>query len=748
MERIRLKSLLFFSLSALILLIGWIPVSGSQKAYVFSYEDVSIMAPLELASGNYGDDDYLVSGYLYREVKHCSGGPCLITLENDPAFILLKFKPSSALVWKPTRVELHLSALWLDYYLPSNDFSSLCRFSISLVDVDFSENEVTWKELKKGVPWDPEAHLKPLGTFFVSPYNSSHIVLDLTDQLKGLIGPGSEVRLAITPSPEWWNYGWEEGMGCSLYIRSSEGGAPPYLLLEKETEGQEQGSPLPPIKIPIPQSLPLIEIPESIDPGYDDEKIPLPDIPVEKIPKLQPKVIPPPNAPENPEAPEQPSQPEPEYPPTFSLHIDPPLLSVYPGEKAVFSVQVIPFFGFSAPVELQGTGGPQGSAIQVLPDTVNPAAAPKPETKVVVSVSDDAPPGNYLIQVKGTGGELENTVSAWLQVKPVKKSPQTFTQTQTKSTPISTGTLPSGGADFLLKLDHELYETYQGRAVTMWIEVLPIGGFDQPVDLSVTGVPPGSLFLIHNTPLTPGQKAALRILPGEETPTGSYDLVIVGSHEDKIRLAKATLKVKGPTEKGASSGEGGKGELKVGETLIKVSDSSLVARVGVPVRTVVTALSTAGETVSLEVRAPPEVIVKLNKTTLKQGESTYVYMTARSPGEYEVRIWARGTSSAATIKLKAVSSIPVRTGTSEAMTQTRTSPGIDLLWITALLLLIFLIALLLVLMRRRKISREGLGQYSTILFNFLAACTQAATCFLVGSLLTSFFFSLTFTSSS
>jgi len=702
-------------------LVGLIPVSGSQKAYVFVYEDVSIMAPPELASSNYGDDTYLVSGYIYREVKQCSGGPCLINLEKDPAFILLKFKPSSALVWEPSRVELHLSALWLDYYLPSSDFYSLCRFSISLVDVDFSEDDVTWKEVKEGVPWNPEDHLKPLGTFFVTPQNSSHLVIDLTDQLKGMIGPGSEIRLAIAPSPEWWKYGWEEGMGCSLYIRSSEGKSPPYLLLMKETQDQEQEqeqkkSAFPIYKIPVPQ-LPKIEIPESMDPGEDGEKIPLPDIPVQKIPKLQPKVIPPPNVPENPE-PGNPPQPQQEYPPTFSLHMDPPILSVYPGGDAVFTVQVVPFFGFSQPVKLKVIGGPQDSLIQVIPNTINPAAAPKPEAKLVIEVNKEAPPGNYIIQVEGSGGGLKNTASAWLQVKPIKKPQQTSTQTQAQSTSLtSTETAASSESDFQLELDSDLYETSPGRAVTMWVKLIPVGGFNQPVDLSVTGVPPGSLFLIHNSPLTPDQKAALRILPGEETPPGSYEVIVMGSYGNLIRFDKATLRVKG-SEKSISTGTGGEGVRDVGksESEIRVRDTSLVSRVGVPVKTIVTAISAPKGSIGLEVLAPREVIVRFDKTILKRGESTYVYLTPRAPGDYEVKIMTRDGGSEVTIRLRVAPTTPItRTaaGAGELSTSTTQKVGyLSMPVVTMLILLLTLLILALIILRiratrRRNISGEG-----------------------------------------
>ncbi len=590
------------------------------KVYVSAGEDVSIMAPPELADKNFGQDTYLVSGYLYREVKYCSGGPCLILLENQPAITLLKFEiPQTE--GDPSSVELLLPVTSIKYYLPSNDLSDLCRFSVSLVDIPFSESEVTWKELSDGIPWNPEDHLSELGTFYVTPSNSTPLVLDLTDYLKNMVKPGAEIRLAITPSPIWWKYTWDEDMGCSIYMTSSEGGGAPVLLIKYGEEKAEEA----PMYFPIvkPWAFKPPKIPFNVG-EEEQEPIPLPKIPPKEIPKLQPKIEPPPGIPEQPKPPEEPKPPAQEYPPTFSLMMQPALLSVEPGSSATFTVEVVPHFGFSDWVSLEVKGGPSGSEMQVSPSKLNPVAAIKPEAKVVVKVPEWTPPGNYLVKVLGKSGQLEDSASAWLQVKPTSEAPKTQPQ-------------PKEG-DFYLLTDSSHYSTVPGRAVTIRVEVKVLAGFSAPVDLSLTNLPPNSIYVIHNSPVQPGDVGIVRILPSKEVPTGSYKLMIVGSSDDLTRSVETILYIGSVSTPSATTAQT---PMAQGTTLKLTLDKyTLETTAKVPVRTRITVSSGQQGKILLEYEVPEGVKVQINRTKLDPGDSTLIYLTADAPGTYEVRLRA------------------------------------------------------------------------------------------------------------
>lgn len=589
------------------------------KVYVFAGEDVSIMAPPELADKNWGQDEYLVSGYVYRKVEHCSSGnkPCLVYLENQPAITLLKFKiPQTK--GDPSSVELLLPSTYMEYDLPSSDLSDLCRFSVSLVDVPFSESEVTWEELSGGNSWNPEDHLSELGTFYVTPSNSTPLVLDLTDHLKGMIKAGAEIKLAIAPSPLWWNYNWDEWMGCSIYMSSSEGNGAPALLIEYGKEGSEEA----PLPFPIvkPWAIKLPEIPFNVG-GGGQEPIPLPKNLPKEIPKLQPKVEPPPDIPKKvPKPPEGSEPPAQGYPQTFSLMMHPDLLSVGPGASATFTVEVVPHYGFSDWVSLEVKGGPSGSEIQLIPSKVNPVAATNPEAKVVVKVPEWTPPGNYLVKVSGKSGELGDSASAWLQVKSSEaKKPQPQ---------------PKEG-DFYLLTDSPHYSTVPGRAVTIRVKVKTLAGFSAPVDLSLSGLPPNSVYITHNSPVEPGGMGIVRILPSKEAPTGGYKLMIVGTSDDLTRSVETVLHIGSATSTttGTSMAQGSPLEL----TLDKYT---LETETGVPVRTRITVSSGQQGKISLEYEVSEGVEVQMNKSELDPGDSTLIYLAASAPGNYEVRLRA------------------------------------------------------------------------------------------------------------
>ena len=286
----RVRSLILALLSAILLLTAVLPVTSmpdgeTVKVYIYSSADVSILAHPDFADENFANMEELIAGYLYIYEDPCEEGqPCLLILTSEDFFTLLKFQVPEPQGEEIKKILLYLPAKSMEWYLPEDDFKRLCKFSLARFTTDFSESEVTWNELKPGVSWDPWDYVDKLGSFYINPDNTTPFILDLTDELKDQLMSKGELRLAIVPDPEWWEYGgWEEWMGCYFYMASSEGGKAPMLLIEygpKEVEPE----PIPPVAYLPPESLVPTDLGALIDSlmgeGGEEEQdyVPFPDI--------------------------------------------------------------------------------------------------------------------------------------------------------------------------------------------------------------------------------------------------------------------------------------------------------------------------------------------------------------------------------------------------------------------------------------------------------------------------------------
>jgi len=98
--------------------------------------------------------------------------------------------------------------------------------------------------------------------------------------------------------------------------------------------------------------------------------------------------------------------------PDFSLLVSPDFQIVAAGEPITFTTSVNPVRGFSSAVVLSATALPSGASA-----TFNPASMASGSSVLTVNTSTSTPPGNYTINVVGTGGSLQHATQVTLVVK-------------------------------------------------------------------------------------------------------------------------------------------------------------------------------------------------------------------------------------------------------------------------------------------------------------------------------------------
>ncbi|MBN8726672.1 MAG: hypothetical protein J0H15_03080 [Xanthomonadales bacterium] len=86
-----------------------------------------------------------------------------------------------------------------------------------------------------------------------------------------------------------------------------------------------------------------------------------------------------------------------------------------------------------------------------------------------------------------------------------------------------------GGPDFGLGLPVTSASLCVPGTTSYTIDVESRNGFDAPVTLAVTGLPPGASASFSQNPVPPGQSATLHVQVGAATPAGEYTLSITGS---------------------------------------------------------------------------------------------------------------------------------------------------------------------------------------------------------------------------
>ncbi len=213
--------------------------------------------------------------------------------------------------------------------------------------------------------------------------------------------------------------------------------------------------------------------------------------------------------------------------PTFRLNITPPnVLTVAQGSMGVFTVTVIPFYGFREPVHLEASGLPSGTTWSF---SVNDEA-PMFTSKLAINVEDNVPVGTYEFKIEASGGGKKDVRKVYLTVLPFLPG---------SITPITTPTSPSVTPDFTLHVYPLSKAVYQGEKASFDVYMTPKGGFSGEVSLSVSGLPADATASFHRIS---SRKSKMEITAGQTT--GTFKLRVKGQSNGVIRYVYISLEIK------------------------------------------------------------------------------------------------------------------------------------------------------------------------------------------------------------
>ncbi len=351
-----------------------------------------------------------------------------------------------------------------------------------------------------------------------------------------------------------------------------------------------------------------------------------------------------------------------EAPRDFALSISPTERTVEAGSEAMFTVEVTPVGDFDQAVHLSVSGLPEDTTYSF----TRPSGVPPFSTTLTVSIQTSTPEGSSAITVSGSAGSLSHSVTAQLTVQ---RSVQ---------------------PDFSISLSPASLTVTQGDVAEFEIEIIPIGGFSDPVTVSLEGLPQDSTFSVTQTG---AYTATLSIQTGEAV--GSFVLTVTASGGGKTHSAMVTLVVNPratqppqttapPTSSSPPSTTSAPSQF---DFEVEVSPSAAEARTGDTVTFTVAlrTLSGAPQPVSLRVSGLPSDYAYsiAPEQVTPDGISTLEVRTGATTGTFSVTVTASGGGSVktatATLTVQPAQAAPSRCVIATAAYGSELAPQVQML---------------------------------------------------------------------
>ncbi|QAA76523.1 MAG: hypothetical protein BIP78_0757 [Candidatus Bipolaricaulis sibiricus] len=197
--------------------------------------------------------------------------------------------------------------------------------------------------------------------------------------------------------------------------------------------------------------------------------------------------------------------------PDFTIAATPAALTVKQGASGTVTVNLSRNATFTGAVALTLEGAPAG-----VTGTFNPASATGATSTLTLNVSSTAAAGVYNLTVRGKGDGLDKTTRVTLTVE----------------------ALP----DFSLSGQPSAVEVKRGEAATVTITVNRVGGFAEPIQFEIEGLPTGVTATFDPNP-APAGTATLRITTGTAAAAGTYPLRVRGTAGALSRVANVSLTI-------------------------------------------------------------------------------------------------------------------------------------------------------------------------------------------------------------
>jgi len=203
----------------------------------------------------------------------------------------------------------------------------------------------------------------------------------------------------------------------------------------------------------------------------------------------------------------------------FTVGVSPSSGSVQQGRSVSATVTVTLTSGSPQTVSLTTSGLPPGASA-----TFNPSSGyPTFTSTVTISTSTTTPTGTFYITITGSGGDLTRTATYTLTVT----APNFSISASPSSLPIQLGSSASST-----------------------IDITSINGFNQPVQLSVSGAPSGVTATLSPSQVTPPAggtaTSTLTVSVGTTATPGSYTLTVTGTSGSLTHSTYISLQITAP----------------------------------------------------------------------------------------------------------------------------------------------------------------------------------------------------------
>ena len=194
----------------------------------------------------------------------------------------------------------------------------------------------------------------------------------------------------------------------------------------------------------------------------------------------------------------------------FLIQVRPPSVTIEQNQVATYSVDILSLGSFNSPVGLQVSGIPPASTPTLNPVSVTPPAGGTARSTLTIATTFNTPPGSYNITVTGTSTLPAITRSQTVQLNVTLARP-----------------------DFVLSASPQLLIINQSACGNVSVTVRGIGAFNQPVNLTVSGLPEHVTQQVVPNPVTPpvgGTVSSVIIICAESNAAiGNYTYTITGT---------------------------------------------------------------------------------------------------------------------------------------------------------------------------------------------------------------------------
>jgi pseudomonalisin len=200
----------------------------------------------------------------------------------------------------------------------------------------------------------------------------------------------------------------------------------------------------------------------------------------------------------------------------FVISASPASVTVQQGTSATYTVSLTTASGYVGTVNFSVSGLPI-STTPVFSPTSLTASGTSTLTISTSATSPLTPPGTYPLTISASDGISTATTQVVLVVTAI--------------------------GDFGISISPTSQTVNQGQNIGYGVTVSASGGFTGFVNLSIAGVPPGATATFNPTTVQSSGLSSLAIVPGANTPGGTYTLTITGTSGPLVHSATATLTI-------------------------------------------------------------------------------------------------------------------------------------------------------------------------------------------------------------